>query len=344
MVSRVLVSFVLAFGSHVTVTRSFIVPARRAARILAPRSAVGPDDEVAAVEGDWRSFRAKLMDGNFGLASTDDDVDDDGDGVAPSTDDDRVSEEAVAAAADATKAAAEARAAVAPRNQALLRKQDPVLAAEYLEGAWAHATGEPEVGGLLLRRPFEAELLSSKGYWRDVIFKAARKELLASPVLEPSDLGVPERIDEKFEAWTANQAYMFRLTERVVKREMAKIVKAVETSGGGGGGGGGGRGGKGGGGGGRDVTAAITPPQRQLLEKFSAYRSSWQEVLLVLSMSAEEGASAVVINRPLCQGLSPQLAALIHGGQDGLEQHLKAAATKGPSKAFDGFDDVKECE
>ena len=274
------------------------------------------DDAAPAVsEGDWRAFRAKLMEGGFGLGEDDDD--DGGDG------------------SDAKTKAEDRRKAVAPRNAALLRQQNPKLAAEYMEGGWAHATGMPEAGGLMLRRPFEAELMEAPGHWRDTIRKAARKDMIKSMApAEFEEKGLPsspEALDARFEAWTANKPYMFRLTEKLVKREMARIVASVGSQGGPAAAA-------------RAGAAAGSPPQRRLRAKFNAYHSSWQEVVLLLSYSPTEGATGVVINRPLTQGLTPQLAALIHGGQGELEKHIKNAATKGQANAFDGQDDIRECE
>ena len=64
----------------------------------------------------------------------------------------------------------------------------------------------------------------------------------------------PEALDARFEAWTANKPYMFRLTEKLVKREMARIVASVGSQGGPAAAA-------------RAGAAAVSPPQRQLLEK-----------------------------------------------------------------------------
>ncbi|KAL4440337.1 hypothetical protein ABPG75_003338 [Micractinium tetrahymenae] len=54
----------------------------------------------------------------------------------------------------------------AESNLQLLQMQNPVLARE---DAWAHATGAPEVGGLLLATP-EAPGLIGEEYWQAVVF------------------------------------------------------------------------------------------------------------------------------------------------------------------------------
>ena len=163
----------------VTHVRGF-VPGRRpnGGNLLRPlrSSELGED---AAELGDWRAFRAKLMDleDNFGLAAISESVVKKGSKTqskklkksrqlkAPATEGGEggsiIDEDAVLPT-DAAKCTAEAEAAaqaakakerqaVAPRNTALLRQQSPALAEEYMEGGWAHAVVQPEAGGLLLR-------------------------------------------------------------------------------------------------------------------------------------------------------------------------------------------------
>ena len=212
--------------------------------------------------GDWREFRAKLMGGGFGLAANDQSSSE-----KQGSSDDSVSEETAAAAAAAAAEAAAKNQAVAPRNQALLRQQNPILADEYSRG-WAHATVYPEVGGLLLRRPFEAELLSCKGYWQDQIYKAARRDFLQSSAMDSEQMSTPEATDARFKAWTGNQPYMIRLTERIIRREISEIVKRVGNLGDNNSGSSKG-----------NKFSAVTPQQRQLIEKFTAYSESWRKFL-----------------------------------------------------------------
>jgi pyruvate/2-oxoglutarate dehydrogenase complex dihydrolipoamide acyltransferase (E2) component len=223
------------------------------------------DDAEENLHGDWREFRAKLMGGGFGLAA-----DDQSSSEKQVGSDDSVSEEAAAAAAAAAAEAAAKNQAVAPRNQALLREQNSILADEYAR-SWAHATVYPEVGGLLLRRPFEAELLSCKGYWQDHIYKAARRDFLRSSAMDSEQMSTPEATDARFKTWTANQPYMIRLTERIIRREISEIVKRMGNLGDN-------RSGSSKG----NKLSAVTPQQRQLIEKFTAYSESWRRFLTPL--------------------------------------------------------------
>ena len=94
--------------------------------------------------GDWRKFRATLIDGGLPgeLSSTSDDQE---------------------------KAQKKKQKAVPEMNAALLAKQNEKLAEEYRTGVWAHTIGQVEVGGLLCRMPLEAELYMGKngGFWKE---------------------------------------------------------------------------------------------------------------------------------------------------------------------------------
>eukprot|EP00620_Florenciella_sp_RCC1587_P011143 CAMPEP_0182568246 /NCGR_PEP_ID=MMETSP1324-20130603/9254_1 /TAXON_ID=236786 /ORGANISM="Florenciella sp., Strain RCC1587" /LENGTH=309 /DNA_ID=CAMNT_0024782373 /DNA_START=42 /DNA_END=969 /DNA_ORIENTATION=+ len=81
---------------------------------------------------------------------------------------------------------------------------------------------------------------------------------------------------------------MFKLTERVMKQEMSKIVQLASS-------------GKG-----------VTPSQAALFQSFEAFSNSWQEVLLVTAHDDKKGTTAVVINRPLAIGVGPKLAELLY--------------------------------
>lgn len=103
------------------------------------------DDEEGDLDsslGDWRKFRAALIDG--GLPGE---------------------QETTSSNKDSKKE----RKAVAEKNEALLAKQNEKLAEEYRSGVWAHTLGQPEVGGLLCRMPLEAELYLGKsgGFWKE---------------------------------------------------------------------------------------------------------------------------------------------------------------------------------
>ena len=111
----------------------------------ADESSTAPD-----VTSDWREFRARLVAG--GITTTEEQTE----GDAPAAED---------------KAPASPPRSVSRRNEALLREQNPALATEYLDGMWAHAIPNPEVGCLLVRLPFETEVVTTPGPWRDLVLK-----------------------------------------------------------------------------------------------------------------------------------------------------------------------------
>ena len=115
------------------------------------------DDEGIDLDvGDWRKFRASLIDSGLPGGS--------------SEDDDRKKEQ-------------KSKPSVAKENEKLLEAQNKELAKEYQSGVWAHVVAEPEVGGLLLRLPLEAELYlgSSGGYWNEKLKAMLSLELSNSP-------------------------------------------------------------------------------------------------------------------------------------------------------------------
>ena len=130
------------------------------------------DDDIELDDsalGDWRKFRASLIDG--GLKTSADDANDDG--------------------------KLKKRQSVAEQNEKLLAEQNAKLAEEYRSGVWAHIIGEPEVGGLLCRLPIEAELYyGEEGHWKDKI-KLMLTMDKASAIEE-----IPESLDEESDRLT----------------------------------------------------------------------------------------------------------------------------------------------
>ncbi|KAJ1445957.1 hypothetical protein M885DRAFT_578381 [Pelagophyceae sp. CCMP2097] len=98
-------------------------------------------DDPSAALGDWRAFRAQLME--TGVVTTED--------AAPEAE---------------TKEARKPTAGPSARNSALVEAQSAKLFRELKIGSWAHDVANPEVGGLLLRMPLEMQLVSTpKSYW-----------------------------------------------------------------------------------------------------------------------------------------------------------------------------------
>ena len=139
--------------------------APRTAAVLASESD-GPSPE------EWREFRQKLVSGGLKLTT---DVTDE---------------------TEAAPGAELVRRAVAPKNEALLRSQSDELYQEYISGGWAHPS-PVEAGGLMMRMPLPAQLLSqmrdgSSDYWPAKLRDKIQAELPApSPAPAPSPSPAP---------------------------------------------------------------------------------------------------------------------------------------------------------
>jgi len=127
--------------SHISIRRS-VQPAQSRVYSLNDDNDLEDDDEDDIDLGDWRKFRANLIDGGL------------------PTDETTTTEEA---AEKPSK-----KRSVSKQNELLLEQQNSKLAEEYRTGVWAHVTSEPEIGGLLCRMPIEAEFYyGAKGYWKN---------------------------------------------------------------------------------------------------------------------------------------------------------------------------------
>ena len=110
------------------------------------------DDDIDDTSlGDWRKFRASLIDEGLPGEET-------------------MDEENVNAITKTDDSKKKTRKSVAAKNEKLLEEQNAQLAEEYKTGIWAHTIQQAEVGGLLCRMPLEAELYlgdsASGGYWK----------------------------------------------------------------------------------------------------------------------------------------------------------------------------------
>jgi hypothetical protein len=150
------------------------------------------DEDFGDTLGDWRKFRASLIDSGLPSSSSGDDEDDE---KAPSP---------------------PKKKSVSEENENLLAQQNPELANEYRSGVWAHVIAEPEVGGLICRMPIEGELFWStiNGYWKDKLDTMLR--------MEPR--GVDDNDDDTVAHWC-------RMAERMVARELEVITASSKKNG-----------------------------------------------------------------------------------------------------------------
>jgi len=154
---------------------------------------------------EWRDFRQRLVSGGIKLTT----------------------DEATAPADDAALGV-EPRKAVAPGNEALLRSQNEGLYQEYINGCWAHES-PMEAGGLLLRMPLEAQLThflrGGAGDDDSSLCEELRSRLRKE--LPPPEEGADQKGDERFDSWSANTPYCYRLCERFVEETLAKLAAQV---------------------------------------------------------------------------------------------------------------------
>jgi hypothetical protein len=264
-------------------------------------NAAGPDPEA------WREFRANLISGGLKVTSEEDG----GGGVV----------DEAAAVGDGSSGSASSsygRQSVAPANEELLKKQNAALYAEYLDGVWAHESFSPfpEVGGLLVRQPLQAQLTTmmrrddegARGVWGERL----RQKLLAElppATADDNGRGAEERAAAEeesarlMEQWSSNTVYTYRLAEGLISESLQALAAKGQD--------------------GRLSLSALSYEQRELVELYSTAQDSWQEVVLVLGKSEGRGekegvggTEGVVINRPIARSMSRQLALLLLNGSD----------------------------
>jgi len=213
----------------------------------------GGDDVSSISEDDWRNFRAELV----------------------------------------KKTSTKDVSKVAPDNVALLLSQNPELATEYMQGVWAHETGEAEVGGLLARMSMEYQIMhlmrlahSPKGANAELAWGRALMARLKK------EAGQGEGAEDRARDWMGRTSYVYKLSGEVVKEEIQDMIDSA---------------------GGMINPDKLSAEKKALLMMYIESMQSWQEVILVLEHDALF-ASGVTINRPLRRGMDRDLAQLLLQG------------------------------
>ncbi|KAL4856413.1 hypothetical protein ACK3TF_003210 [Chlorella vulgaris] len=132
----------------------------QARRSLLVTRAVG-DDDAPSVMGDWRAFRAKLV-ADVGV----------GKGWAARQAQQNLQLLEMQASCSSVQQRAHAMLLACAITRGWRMPANPVLAREE---TWAHATGAPEVGGLLLATPEVSRLLGEQ-YWQAVVLLVRHDE------------------------------------------------------------------------------------------------------------------------------------------------------------------------
>lgn len=173
-------------------------------------------------------------------------------------------------------AAAEADAPRETANRALLREQNPRLAAEPW---WAHAAGAPERGGVLLRAPLHVQMLSTPVVG-DSLRKALRDDVMTQLGAEDA-AAVEDRVQEwsKVDSW-----YCAEFSEAFAAQAAYRIGEAIDRG---------------------DNVSDLDPADVEILRALESHQSAWQEVVLLVDHAdADEdgrggGSRGIVLNRPL---------------------------------------------
>ena len=261
------------------------------------------DDEETPDLGDWRKFRASLIQQE--TAEEEDMMMDESvpcDTATPSSttnNNNNSNPQQQASSSSATHKSSKTKPNNA-LNEALLAQQNQALADEYRQGVWAHVTTEPEVGGLLARLPLEAQLYYSatandnqkttsktNTYWNKQLMQQLEKQQSSSSSnSSSSNSNTLARVDQWFQ---------------VAQEMITQNLQAINAS--------------------PTITNGILNPhelpheQRQLLNAFLNYKNSWQEINLILSHDLSTGCSeTVVLNRPITKFLTQPLARIILEG------------------------------
>jgi len=275
------------------------------------------EDEEESIDpdslGDWRAFRMNLAnaDPTATSASSIDglDLEDAGD--------------ASAAAAFPTSTTKSRPKSVSKENEELLATQNSAMADEYLNGAWAHEAAVPEVGGLVCRMPLEVEIRRGGP---DSVLCERLTEMLESDEFGSAEEAVPRSLasspaaggaasvaagrgaertpraaaagDERdgsssFSALAAQTTFWYRGAEKLVKRELEKIMVAAGAKG-------------------EIDPGALREDTREFLQMYLHHQESWQNVELVVEKEERTGAAkTLTINRPMAFRLSGSLGRVL---------------------------------
>lgn len=289
------------------------------------------DDEEYIDEqslGDWRSFRATLvgssssiisssvpedgllLDDNEEQTSIINDINDDDNNNGNMKNDDASPSETTKDNTRPTRPKS-----VSKENEDLLRSQSDILAEEY-KGIWCHEVTLPEIGGLVVRLPLEAEIFKNKDKL-SLLGKDLTRSLDdnngedgpsnlsttwtkdANDTTDDNEIDDSDINDSFFSIITVQTIYWYRKTQRMIQGKMKKIASLADGNG-------------------TIDPRQLAPQDETLLNLYVDNQSTWQEVCLVVERDEEGGtAQTLVLNRPMAFSLSENLAKLVLFGSYG---------------------------
>jgi hypothetical protein len=260
--------------------------------------------------GNWRSFRATLVGSSSIISSSPED------GLLLDKDDQSEVDTTTSKVSSKETINSTRSNSVSKENEDLLRSQSDILAEEY-KGIWCHELSLPEVGGLVIRLPLEAELYKNKDK-----LSILGKELIQS-LQEDDDedrnINIPTKDtnpsdtesnrddtsddstinDSSFSRLTAQTIYWYRKVQRMIQDKMKRIASLADGNG-------------------TIDPRQLAPQDETLLNLYVDNQSTWQEVCLVIKRDEEGGiAQTLALNRPMAFSLSENLAKLVLFGSYG---------------------------
>lgn len=171
---------------------------------------------------------------------------------------------------------------VSKENEQILLSQNEELAREYITGVWAHEVAQPEVGGLVVRMPLEAEIY--KNYKHSVIGSRLRKKLISD------DESEDEKNFRPAKEW-------YGTAKSLIEDEMKKIANSADDEG-------------------QIDATRLKDDSSEMLSLFLDNQENWQEVCLVVEQ--QDGSSSktktLVLNRPMAFQLTDNIGRLVLNG------------------------------
>ena len=271
----------------------------------------GDDDDYIDEDslGDWRSFRKNLANSAASISTARSSID----GID-------LSEESISATITSESSTSSSTIntdnqqrpkSVSKQNEQLLEAQNSALAKEYLDGVWAHESSIPEVGGLVCRMPLESEIY--RGRTDSFMYKKLHEFLDSDEYGRTEDVtslrqGSISSSSMSFSALAAKTVFWYRGAEKLLKREMMKIMSTANANG-------------------RIDANELDEESLELLQLYMDHQSTWQEVCLVTEMNGG-GSKTLTINRPMAFKLSESMARLVLMGayQPGNSKDTAAAS------------------
>eukprot|EP00529_Nitzschia_sp_RCC80_P013104 CAMPEP_0113457426 /NCGR_PEP_ID=MMETSP0014_2-20120614/9404_1 /TAXON_ID=2857 /ORGANISM="Nitzschia sp." /LENGTH=594 /DNA_ID=CAMNT_0000348925 /DNA_START=203 /DNA_END=1987 /DNA_ORIENTATION=- /assembly_acc=CAM_ASM_000159 len=169
---------------------------------------------------------------------------------------------------------------VSKDNEEVLFSQNEDLAEEYTTGVWAHETSTPEVGGLVVRMPLEAEL-----------YRNHRHSLMGSKLKR-----ILDNIRDETDSKSLQISTWYARAKKLVEDEMVKIAGTADGEG-------------------QIDATRLKDEGSEMLSLYLDNQERWQEVCLVVEHAGSDSnggsSTTLVLNRPMAFQLTESLGRLV---------------------------------